>query len=212
MRSIDYYILIQRELDGHFTTRQLAAAAAAPMSTARHALRRLSASGQVVEVGAGKWVDMNRVRRLALAEFVGGTTAYITAHNALYHHNMIHQVPTTIQAATTRRGKTFATLFGPIHLHHLPSALYFGWGTHTHCPGAKIATPEKALFDYFFIALSGDPAFGTLPEVEVPVGFSWSTVAEFTALIRGKAQRADVRARLDRQPRDFRHPQPGGQC
>jgi len=69
MRHNDYYDVIQTALDGHFTSRQLSAAALISVSSTRRALRRLSAADLVVEVGRGKWVDHNRVRSVGQPAF-----------------------------------------------------------------------------------------------------------------------------------------------
>jgi len=201
MKLVNYFSVIQRQLGGSFTTAELAVATQSSTSATTRALGRLEAAELVAKVGRGKWVDRQRVSRLGLAEFLAGSPTYITAHSALFNRGMIDQIPSGIHAATSGRGGTFATRFGPVHLYQMAPALFTGWGTDSYSPGVRIATPEKALADYFYIELSGNPAFGRLPEVELPEGFSWDSARAFTDLISNDAWRAFVLRRLNEQER-----------
>lgn len=199
MKLVQCYGLLQQQLEGHFTTRQLAETTRSSLSSASKCANRLAALDLVVKVGRGKWVDANRVSRLALAEFLAEAPAYITAHTALFHHGMIEQIPRAIYAGTSGRGGTFRTPYGAVNLYQIAPALFTGWRMDKACAGVKIASPEKALVDYFYLGLTGAREFGTLPELELPENFSWEKAFAFVALISNKAWRSAVRRRLEQQ-------------
>jgi hypothetical protein len=66
------------------------------------------------------------------------------------------------------------------------------------------------LVDYFYFRMTGDPAFGRLPEIELPASFSWRQARKFAAAICNPIWRRAVRACLDDQEEISRLPRSKG--
>lgn len=196
MKLLDLYdILLAGE--GHFTTREVASRMRLPADRASKALKRLAGLGRVIRVSRGKWALAAKTNRLKLPELLAGGPAYCTGHTALFRHGMIGQIPEAIHAASPRRGREETTPFGRIKIHRVTPEMFGGWATEK--TGAKVATPEKALVDYFYLGAGGAPEFQTLPEMETPPDFSWAKARELSGLIANKSWRTAVRRKLARQ-------------
>ncbi len=61
--------------------------------------------------------------------------------------------------------------------------------------GALIASPEKALFDVFYLSGTKPRTFSALPEVELPDGFAFRMVRNWTRKVRSKRLRTIVKRR-----------------
>lgn len=182
---------------GHFTTREMAQATGSRLSKTSKNLSKLAALGKVIKIGRGRWVVPAKTNRLRLPEFLSDAPTYCTAHTALSHHGMIEQIPEAIHAVTTGRGRRAQTPFGPVQIHRIAEPLFRGW---TRTAGmAKIACPEKALVDLFYLGITGHPHFQSLPEVEIPRGFSWRRAHRFTKDIHNAAWRSAVASKLNAQ-------------
>jgi len=93
--------------------------------------------------------------------------AYISFTSALNHHGVIDQLPRKVTVASTGRPRTIATSLGEYLIHRVPPELFDGWFEER---GARIACPEKALFDMAYVAAArGRQAF--VPEMDLPAAF-----------------------------------------
>lgn len=95
---------------------------------------------------------------------------YVSGWSALFHHQMIEQIPAAICAVSlgpTRKAET--TDLNRYRISHIHPALWGGFDA-ASSTRAGMARPEKALFDtiYGLSARSGD---FSLPELELPGGF-----------------------------------------
>jgi hypothetical protein len=61
---------------------------------------------------------------------------------------------------------------------------------------AKIATPEKTLFDLLYLAPGRSRAFSKLPELSIPRRFQWQRLREYTELVKSSGRKAFITERL----------------
>ena len=69
--------------------------------------------------------------------------------------------------------------------------------TTKHANSAKIATPEKALLDVFYLSAGRGGRFKSLPEVELPPGFRLDVAREWIERIPSARMRTVVERRLE---------------
>lgn len=62
---------------------------------------------------------------------------------------------------------------------------------------AKIATPEKALFDLFYLAPGRMRLFSQQPELTIPRRFRWERLKENTKLVKSSGGRAYIAERIE---------------
>jgi hypothetical protein len=77
----------------------------------------------------------------------------------------------------------------------MPPALFKGFELST-ASDAKIATPEKALFDLFYLAPGRSRLFSRLPELAIPRRFQWQRLKEYTGLVASAGRRAFIAERI----------------
>ena len=153
---------------------QTSDAAAALKITIPHAsqiLRRLSKAGFFVPLARGKWACSITIDPLSLPEFLTAPApSYISFQSALYHHGMISQIPDTCYAASLARTRQYKTPVAHISIHHIQPQFFFGFEI---LPKSRIkmATPEKALLDVFYLSTVRSFLFSALPELEILPGF-----------------------------------------
>lgn len=179
-----------------FETRDAAAVLRVPHTNASTILRRLARDGLIVHLSHGRWLADPNINRLELPELVSAPwPAYVSLHSALHHHGMIEQIPAVIYAVTLSRPRRVATPLGTISFHRIPPALFKGFELQ---PGteAKIATPEKALFDTLYLGPARSRLFAHLPELAIPRGFRWKVVQHYTSLVNSDSRRAFIATRI----------------
>jgi hypothetical protein len=74
--------------------------------------------------------------------------AYATGLWRLHHDGLIPEGVTLPTFATTREPKTIQTKIGPVRYEQIPPHAFFGY---QEPDGARVATPEKALLDFFWL-------------------------------------------------------------
>jgi predicted transcriptional regulator of viral defense system len=178
------------------TTADAAAVLGASVPAASHALRRLAAAGLVHAVRKGTWSLQERPDPQVLLEYVSAPhPAYVSLQSALYAHGMVEQVPSVLYAVTPGRTARVRTRVGTYSLHHVAPEFFDGY---VQLPsGAKLATPEKALVDVFYLSSTRVRLFAALPELTLPRAFRVRTARTWVARIPSARLRAVASARLD---------------
>jgi len=177
-------------------TRDVAALLEVSISNATAILRRLASKAMIVHLSRGRWLVDKTIDRLALPELVQAPfPAYISLQSALFHHGLIEQIPSVIYAVTPARPRRLRTPLGTFSFHRIPPVLFTGFEL---APGsdAKIATPEKALFDLFYLAPGRSRVFSSLPELSIPKKFQWRRLKEYTSLVHSPGRRAYISERI----------------
>lgn len=178
-------------------SRDVAALLQVSASNATTILRRLAGEGLIVHLSRGRWLVDKKIDRLALPELVSAPyPAYLSLQSALFHHGLIEQIPSTLYAVTPARPRQFRTPLGVISFHRMPPELFAGFEL---SPGsdAKIATPEKALFDLFYLAPGRSRLFSKLPELSIPRGFKWRRLKEYALRVKSPGRQAFIAERIN---------------
>jgi predicted transcriptional regulator of viral defense system len=180
-----------------FTTADAAARLRVPNGHASVSLARLQAAGLVVRLTRGLWSFRDRVDPLALPELLTAPfPAYVSLQSALYLHGMISQVPAVTYAVTLARTRRFATPLGTVSVHHVQPGFFFGYED-VGRSGGRLATPEKALVDFLYLAPARSRLFRALPELEWPKTFRRSVARAVVERIRSASRRRRVGLALE---------------
>ena len=152
MRLVDVLGALESLDAPAFTTRDAGSRLGVPNAHASVSLARLRAAGRVVRLRHGVWALPNRVDALALPECLTAPfPAYVSLQSALYLHGMVSQVPAVTYAVTLARTRRFVTPLGTVSLHHVRPTFFFGYEDAGRS-GGRLATPEKALVDFLYLA------------------------------------------------------------
>jgi predicted transcriptional regulator of viral defense system len=177
-------------------TRDVAALLQVSTSNATTILRRLAQKGMIVHLSRGRWLVNEKIDRLALPELISAPyPAYISLQSALFHHGLIEQIPSVIYAVTPARPRRLRTPLGTISFHRMPPELFKGFELSSRSD-AKVATPEKALFDLLYLAPGRSRLFSNQPELTIPRRFQWQRLKEYTTLVKSSARRAYIAERI----------------
>jgi predicted transcriptional regulator of viral defense system len=179
-----------------FTTTDAAIRLGLPNAHASTILARLAAAGQVIRLRRGVWARPAGVDALALPEYLTAPfPAYVSLQSALYLHGMISQVPAVTYAVSVARTRRFATPIGTVSIHHMQPSFFFGFEDAGH--GGRLATPEKALVDFLYLAPARSKLFRALPELEWPARFSKTRARAIVRRIESVRRRTLVSRRLE---------------
>ena len=83
---------------------------------------------------------------------------------------MVEQVPDVLYAITLGRARRIRTPSGTVSLHRIPPGLFGGY--HITDEEARVATPEKALFELIYLSPTRPRLFVSLPELELQSHFA----------------------------------------
>lgn len=122
-----------------------------------------------------------------LAGFLYGPS-YITLESALNSYGIIPDIPFSTTSAALPKTKVFRTReHGTFFYHHIKPGLFFGFKTVAEGQYAyRIATPEKALFDYLYFRGAGiKNANGFIEELRLslPRGFNLRNLKAWSGLV-----------------------------
>jgi predicted transcriptional regulator of viral defense system len=196
MRLVDVLTTLGSMDAPGFTTRQAAARLRVANAHASVLLARLAAAGHLVRLRRGVWAEPGGVDPLALPELLTAPfPAYVSLQSALYLHGMISQMPVVTYAVTLARTRRFVTPFGVVSLHHVQPSFFFGFEDAAG-PGARLATPEKALVDFLYLTPARSRLFRALPELDWPKSFRVSKARAIVQRIVSVRRRTLVARRL----------------
>lgn len=178
------------------TTADAAAVFGCSVTTASHALRRMAALGLLQSVRRGTWTLQRPPDLPELLEYVTAPyPAYVSLQSALHAHGMIEQIPNVLYAVTLGRTARLATGVGRFSLHHVDPSFFGGY--EQLASGAKLATPEKALVDIFYLSSTRTRLFSALPELRLPRRFRVGVARGWVDRIASERLRALAGRRLD---------------
>jgi predicted transcriptional regulator of viral defense system len=180
-----------------FGSREAAALLRVTPANATMILRRLERSGFLTHLARGRWGIAGAVSRFALPELLSAPDpAYVSLQSALFQHGLIEQVPAVIYAITLGRTRRVRNPIGTVSFHHVPPELFTGFDI-SPGDGAKIATPEKALFDILYLAPARSRLFARLPELDLPRSFRWPEVRKFVTQVKSESRRSFLADRIE---------------
>ncbi|MBI2724277.1 MAG: hypothetical protein HYX50_04355 [Chloroflexi bacterium] len=180
------------------TTAEAAAALRVSTSAASRTLRSLRDRGLARRIGHGRWTTKTEVidpREIA-SEITRPYPSYVSFVSALFAHGAIDQVPRDISLASLARPREVRTDVGTFVIHRLPPALFGGFEERS---GVALATIEKALFDFHYVAQASGHPLRRLPELDLPRRVSSRVLRQWVARIGSRRLRDLVAAALKRQ-------------
>ncbi len=180
------------------TTADAAAALGLAIDAASHTLRRLGAAGLLTPVRKGLWALRERPEPLALADYVTAPyPSYVSLQTALYLHGMIDQLPAVTYLVSLGRSARIRTGVGSYSVHHVRPE-FFGGARRDPATGVSLATPEKALVDFLYLAPTRTRLFAALPELELPARFNVRAARQWMARIPAGRMRTMVERAFQR--------------
>ncbi|MEI7879896.1 MAG: hypothetical protein WCI95_03370 [bacterium] len=196
MRLVDALNRLQRFAQPAMETGDAAVILGLEKSHASKVLARLAETGHLLALRRGVWAFPGRLDLLAVPErLTAPQPAYLSLQSALYHHGMISQIPVLVYAVSLARTRRYDTPLGVISVHHIAPEFFFGFESLGE-NGIRMARPEKALLDVFYLAPARSRLFCNLPEVERPEGFDVPEAQRMIARIPFPARRNMVADRF----------------
>lgn len=174
------------------------AAAALGLSTAAasQTLTRLARAGLVRSVRHGTWWLEDTLDPLRLPEHLTAPLpSYVSLQTALHRHGLIEQIPEVVYAVSLARTERMKTKAGTFSIHHVAPEVFGGYVETER--GAKLATAEKALFDFAYLSSGRSRLFKSLPELELPRRFRHKELARWLAKIPSERSRTLTKRKLD---------------
>lgn len=180
-----------------FETGDAAARLELPAAHASTVLARLAAARHLVRPRRGLWAFPQRVDPFSLpSRLTAPLPSYVSLQSALYLHGLISQMPAVIYAVSLARARRFDIPLGAVSIHHVTPAFFFGF-EQTGPQGVLIASPEKALVDFLYLAPARSSLFRALPEVDIPPSFSARRARVMAAKIASTRRHAMVTRALN---------------
>lgn len=196
MRLIDVLARLQRLEQPVLETGDIAAIVGVGRAHASKMAARLAEAGHLLALRRGVWAFPGRLDPLGLPERLTATQpAYVSLQSALYHHGMISQIPASVYAVSLARTRRYTTPLGVVSVHHVSPDFFFGYETLGE-RGIRMARPEKALLDVFYLTPARSRLFCKLPEVEKGGDFDVAEARRMIARLPFAVRRAMVAQRF----------------
>ena len=196
MRLVDVLARLQRLDQPVLETGDVAVIVGVGKAHASKMAARLAEAGHLLALRRGVWAFPGRLDPLGLPErLTAPQPAYVSLQSALYYHRMISQIPSSVYAVSLARTRRYTTPLGVVSVHHLSPDFFFGYETLGE-KGIRMARPEKALLDVFYLAPARSRLFCQLPEVEKAGDFDVAEARRMMARIPFAARQAMVAQRF----------------
>lgn len=195
MNARDAYARLRRLGVPVIHTADAAAALRLSSSAASMTLSRLVAAGLISSVRHGMWWLEGTCDPYRLPEHLTAPLeSYLSLHTALHLRGLIEQIPEVFYAVTLGRTQRVRTHAGTFSFHHLAPEVFGGF-EETEA-GIKLATAEKALFDFAYLSAGRSRIFAKLPELELPRGFRKAELRRWLDRIPSARSRTLTESRL----------------
>ncbi|HVV50386.1 MAG TPA: hypothetical protein VHO06_12045 [Polyangia bacterium] len=176
-------------------TRDAAALWGLSVDAANKALRRLAGAGLVTPLRHGLWIVGKEVDPYLLADYLTAPyPSYVSLQSALYLHGLISQIPHAIYLASLDRTQRIRTAVGTFSVHRIAPEIFGGFDLSSS--GVKLATPEKAVVDFFYLSGTRSRLFAALPEIELPSTFRFAEARTWMDRIPSRRLRTVVATKL----------------
>lgn len=127
-------------------------------------IAKLVEAGTIIRLEKGKYLVGNReVDDFATAQFLYNPS-YISLETALNYHGVLPQFPFVVSSVTTKRTTSKQVLGKEFVYTHISKKLFTGYAKQG---AALVATPDKALFDYLYLASKGLKPLDYLSEMNL---------------------------------------------
>jgi len=137
-----------------YRTRQLAKLVGVPDSHAKVYAYRLVQKGMAWRLSRGS-ISFTHDTFIIASQLI--EPSYVSMHSALYLRGLIDQVPSIVEAVTTKRPAWLRDL--GIRYRKISGKLFFGYERLTRANSyVFVATPEKAVLDTVYLGGSPDPS------------------------------------------------------
>lgn len=119
-------------------------------------ISRWEKSGKLIQLKRGLYLLSKPYRKVEVYEphiaSLLKKPSYISLEKALEYHDLIPEAVTVYTSVTTKRPDRFVSEVGVFDYRHIKPALFWGYDpVLLHNQTAFIASPEKALLDFFYI-------------------------------------------------------------
>lgn len=180
MRLLDAYTKLLTLNQVFLRTQDAAACLAVSNGHASQLLKRMQKTGLIQHVQHNLWGFRETIDLWELPEYLTHPyPSYISLQSALYYHGMISQIPSVLYVASVAKTKRYETSLGVVSVHHVAADLFCGFD-YLRENSIKIAVPEKALFDCFYLSATKTQLFANLPELELPPQFNIKKMRQWT--------------------------------
>lgn len=166
-------------------------------AAASQTLTRLARAGLIRSVRHGTWWLEDALDPLRLPEYLTAPLpSYVSLQTALHRRGLIEQIPEVVYAVSLGRTERVKTKAGSFSIHHVAPEVFGGF--EQTAQGVKLATAEKALFDFAYLSGGRSRLFTSLPELELPRGFRRKELSYWLAKIPAARGRTLTEQRLAR--------------
>ncbi len=119
-------------------------------------ISRWEKSGKLIQIKRGLYLLSKPYRKVEVYEpYVASvlkSPSYISLEKALEYHDLIPEAVSVYTSVTTKRPDRFVSEIGVFDYRHIKISLFWGYNSVTmNKQTAFIASPEKALLDFFYI-------------------------------------------------------------
>ena len=196
MKLLDAFGILEKLNASVFSTNDAAGLLGMSRVSASQLLLRLTTAGHLIKLKRGLWGVKTKLEPFLIPGYLTSPfPSYISLQSALYHYGMISQIPTTIYAVSLSRTRRYHTLIADVSIHHIDVSFFRDYITDEKF-GIKIATPEKALLDFFYLSDTQTNLFSSLPELELPSNFQKKRALRLINAIQSPKKRTLVLKRF----------------
>jgi predicted transcriptional regulator of viral defense system len=187
-----------------FKTQDAAALFQMKLDASNKILTRLAHDQNLIKLRRGLWCFPETDPYLIPEYLTAPAPCYLSLQTALFLHGMISQVPQVIYLVSTARSKRWQTPKGVFSVHHLPAEFLFGFEVKGE-KNYKLALPEKALLDFFYLKPARSRLFASLPELVLPRNFKKKRLKNFLKKIPSTRRQIMVSQEFERVIKQSAH-------
>lgn len=183
-----------------FTTKEFSNATEKSMEASSRFLKKRNEEGVICQFTRGIWGQPRHpwfTPYGAIPYLLGNEVGYLSFLSALHRHDVLSQIPVSIQIATSGHGRKLKTDFGTYEFIKIqPKLMQDGVDWAESRLPYRIAIPEKALFDAIYISTRKGTRFARFPEIELQKIKKKKFLQLSKRLIKDKRIRSAVESRF----------------